>query len=98
MADSDPKSVARAAAAQAGQDYWQWDECKWGTHRVNCLPGNCPFRVYSKDGKVIREEVSCTYPEFSDLYRVPDFNPRGCQKGYQHSRAMYGADRVLYPM
>ncbi len=98
MTDSDPKSVARAAVVQAGQNYWQWDQCKWGTHRVNCLPGNCPFRVYSKGGKVIREEVSCTYPEFSDLYRVPDFNPRGCQKGYQHSRAMYGADRVLYPM
>ncbi len=79
--------------------YWQWDNCRWGTHRVNCLPGNCPFRVYASDGKVIREEVSCTYPEFTDpVFRVPDFNPRGCQKGYQHSRAMYGPDRVVYPM
>jgi anaerobic selenocysteine-containing dehydrogenase len=55
--------------------------------------------VYVKDEKVIREEISCTYPEFTDPeYRVPDYNPRGCQKGYQHSRSMYGPDRVLYPM
>src|SRR3990172_11470627 len=80
-------------------EYWQWDHWRWGTHRVNCYPGSCPFRVYAKDGKVIREEISCTYPEFSDPdYRVPDYNPRGCQKGYQHSRAMYGPDRLLYPM
>lgn len=81
------------------RDYWDWDCWKWGTHRVNCYPGSCPFRVYVKDGKVIREEISCTYPEFTDpSYRVPDYNPRGCQKGFQHSRAMYGPDRVLHPM
>ncbi len=81
------------------RDYWDWDCWKWGTHRVNCYPGSCPFRVYVKDGKVIREEISCTYPEFTDpSHRVPDYNPRGCQKGFQHSRAMYGPDRVLHPM
>jgi DMSO reductase family type II enzyme molybdopterin subunit len=79
--------------------YWEWDRCRWGSHRVSCYPGNCPYRVYAKDGRVIREEISCSYPEFSDpSFRVPDFNPRGCQKGVQHSRSMYGPDRVLYPM
>ncbi len=93
------KDAARAAVADRSQSYWQWESCKWGTHRVNCYPGSCPFKVYAKDGKVIREEISCTYPEFVDPdNRVPDYNPRGCQKGYQHSRAMYGPDRVLYPM
>ncbi len=82
-----------------GSEYWSWDSCKWGTHRVNCYPGSCPFKVYVKDNKVVREEISCTYPEFFDPDdRVPDYNPRGCQKGYQHSRAMYGPDRVLHPM
>ncbi|MFZ0245653.1 molybdopterin-dependent oxidoreductase [Candidatus Binatus sp.] len=90
---------ARQAAADASDNYWQWDRCRWGTHRVNCYPGSCPFRVYAKNGEVIREEISCTYPEFSDPdYKVPDYNPRGCQKGYQHSKAMYGPDRLLYPM
>ncbi len=82
-----------------GENYWQWDSCRWGTHRVNCLPGSCPFRVYMRDGRVVREEISCTLPGFEDPdYRLPDSNPRGCQKGYQHSRSMYGPDRLLYPM
>ncbi|MFZ0888393.1 MAG: molybdopterin-dependent oxidoreductase [Candidatus Binataceae bacterium] len=90
---------AQRPAPDGSRTYWQWDSCKWGTHRVNCYPGSCPFKVYARDGKVIREEISCTYPEFFDPdNRVPDYNPRGCQKGYQHSRAMYGRDRVLYPM
>ncbi len=66
-----------------GSQYWSWDSCKWGTHRVNCYPGSCPFKVYVRDNKVVREEISCTYPEFFDPDdRVPDYNPRGCQKGY----------------
>ncbi|MGO9443098.1 MAG: molybdopterin-dependent oxidoreductase [Terriglobales bacterium] len=82
-----------------GENYWQWDSCRWGTHRVNCLPGSCPFRVYMRGGRVIREEISCTLPGFEDPdFRLPDCNPRGCQKGYQHSRSMYGPDRVMYPM
>ncbi len=89
----------RERLSRSGEDYWRWDQCRWGTHRVNCLPGSCPFRVYARDGKVVREEISCTYPDFTDThFQVPDFNPRGCQKGYQHSRAMYGSDRVLHPM
>ena len=81
------------------ENYYSWDKCTWGTHRVNCYPGTCPFKVYSKDGKVVREEISCTYPEFTDPdHTVPDYNPRGCQKGLQHSKAMYGPDRLQYPM
>jgi anaerobic selenocysteine-containing dehydrogenase len=30
--------------------------------------------------------------------KVPDFNPRGCNKGVQHSQIMYEKDRLLYPM
>ncbi|MBI5309415.1 MAG: molybdopterin-dependent oxidoreductase [Actinobacteria bacterium] len=80
-------------------DYWDFDEWKWGTHRVNCYPGSCPFRVYVKGGKVVREELSCTYQAFDDPdFKVPDYNPRGCQKGLQHSKAMYNPDRVRWPM
>ena len=85
--------------AKKDENYWDWDCWRWGTHRVNCYPGSCPFRVYVKDGKVIREELAVSYPEFDDPdYTVPDYNPRGCQKGVQHSLAMYGPDRVLHPM
>jgi hydrogenase assembly chaperone HypC/HupF len=97
--DEDRRQALRIELSRSNQEYWKWDECKWGTHRVNCLPGGCPFWVYSRDGRVIREEISCTYPNFSDSrFTVPDFNPRGCQKGQQHLRAMYGPDRVLHPM
>ncbi|MFA7268748.1 MAG: molybdopterin-dependent oxidoreductase [Sterolibacterium sp.] len=86
-------------SAEKGQEYWNWDAVTWGTHRVNCYPGSCSYKVYAKDGKVMREEISCTYPEYDDPdHRVPDFNPRGCQKGCNHSQAMYGPDRLLYPM
>jgi steroid C-25 hydroxylase alpha subunit len=92
-------AAERDSRTKAREEYFQWDRCAWGTHRVNCYPGSCPFRVYAKDGTVLREEISCTYPDFVDPdYRVPDYNPRGCQKGYQHSRAMYGPDRLRYPM
>jgi len=37
----------------ADQRYWQWDACRWGTHRVNYLQGSRPFRVHTRDGKVI---------------------------------------------
>ncbi|MGO8802532.1 molybdopterin-dependent oxidoreductase, partial [Candidatus Binatus sp.] len=91
--------IARQTASEASQNYWKWDRVRWGTHRVNCYPGSCPFRVYAKDGRVIREEIACNIPQIIDPeYRAPDYNPRGCQKGYQHSRAMYGAERLLYPM
>ncbi len=93
------KAGDKRDSERESRQYWHWDDCRWGTHRVNCYPGSCPFKVYVKDSRVVREEISCTYPEFCDPEdRVPDYNPRGCQKGYQHSRAMYGPDRVLYPM
>ncbi len=99
--DTDPANIVtdRTVHSEVHEEYWKWDSWKWGTHRVNCYPGSCPFRVYVKDGKVVREELSCTYPEFEDPdHKVPDYNPRGCQKGLQHSKAMYGADRILHPM
>jgi len=34
----------------------------WGCHAVDCYPGGCPWRVYSRDGKIVREEQSGTFP------------------------------------
>ena len=28
---------------------WSWEKVGWGTHCVDCYPGNCPFRVYVRD-------------------------------------------------
>ena len=65
-------------------------------HCVNCQ-GNCAWEVWTdKDGKVTRENQSARYPAVAA--DVPDANPRGCNKGVQHSQVLRQADRLLYPM
>ncbi|GAB4321297.1 MAG: hypothetical protein Kow0010_01580 [Dehalococcoidia bacterium] len=81
---------------QRYRDLWEWDEVRWGTHCVDCYPGDCPVRVYVKNGKVVREEQSGTLSVIEE--GVPDFNPMGCQKGATWSQSLYGPDRLLYPL
>jgi len=64
-------------------------------HCVNCQ-GNCAWQVWTKDGKVTRENQSASYPSIAE--NIPDYNPRGCNKGVQHSQVMYEEDRLLYPL
>lgn len=71
------------------------DDRGFAYHCVNCQ-GNCAFEVWTKDGKVTRENQSASYPQLAP--NLPDANPRGCNKGAQHSQVMYEADRLLYPM
>ena len=75
---------------------WTWDKVTWGTHLVDCYPGSCSWRVYTKDGVVFREEQGAQYPQIED--GVPDMNPRGCQKGGCFSEVMYGSERITYPL
>ncbi|GAB4353719.1 MAG: hypothetical protein Kow0099_37950 [Candidatus Abyssubacteria bacterium] len=78
------------------RDEWKWDSITYGTHLVDCYPGNCLWRVYTKDGIVWREEQAGKYPIVDAT--GPDWNPRGCQKGCSYSNMMYNPDRVKYPM
>jgi complex iron-sulfur molybdoenzyme family reductase subunit alpha len=65
-------------------------------HCVNCQ-GNCAWEVWTDaSGRVTRENQSASYPALSA--RIPDANPRGCNKGAQHSQTMYQEDRLLHPM
>lgn len=64
-------------------------------HCVNCQ-GNCAWEVWTSKGKVTRENQSATYPQVAA--DIPDPNPRGCNKGVQHSQTMYEKDRLLYPL
>jgi DMSO reductase family type II enzyme molybdopterin subunit len=75
---------------------WRWDRVAWGTHCVDCYPGNCPFRVYVREGLIWREEQAGTYGTVEP--GVPDMNPMGCQKGAMWSQMLYAKDRVLYPL
>ncbi|MCP4040566.1 MAG: molybdopterin-dependent oxidoreductase, partial [Gammaproteobacteria bacterium] len=64
-------------------------------HCSNCQ-GNCAWRLYAKDGKLVREEQLAEYPQTD--WEIPDANPRGCNKGAIHSQAMYEKDRLRYPL
>jgi len=75
---------------------WEWDRVVRGTHlRANCFSA-CSFDLYVKDGLVWREEQADVYER--DAPNLPDFAPRGCQKGNCYSSLMSAPDRVRYPL
>jgi len=76
---------------------WTWDRIVKGTHNVNCwYQGGCNFNIFIKEGIVLREEQVANYPQTND--EVPDFNPKGCQKGCSFSNRMYDTGRIRYPL
>ncbi len=79
------------------REKWVWDKIAKGTHYVNCwYQAHCSWNVYVKDGVVFREEQVAAYPRTNA--HVPDFNPRGCQKGACYSQRMYDTGRLQYPL
>lgn len=79
---------------EAFRKQWSWDKKGRMTHMVNCT-GACPHWVYVKDGVVMREEQSRDLPGYSGL---PEYNPRGCNKGACSTDYMYAEHRIKYPM
>ena len=78
------------------RDKWTWDKVVPGTHYSNCGYQRCAWNVYVKDGIVWREEQAANYEAVrADL---PDFNPRGCQKGACYSMRMYDESRLTVPL
>ncbi|HET9476572.1 MAG TPA: molybdopterin-dependent oxidoreductase, partial [Dehalococcoidia bacterium] len=75
---------------------WRWDRVAWGSHCVDCYPGNCPMRVYVRDGTIAREEQAGTFPVVEP--GVPDMNPMGCQKGAAWAELLHAKERVEYPL
>ena len=89
--------AGRAGAwADRYREKWTWDSVTWGSHSVDCYPGGCPFRVYTKDGRIVREEQSGSHHAIEP--GVPDMNPMGCQKGACWSHCHYSPDRVTRPL
>ncbi len=75
---------------------WVWDKVVKGCHQVvNCV-SSCPFNLYVKDGIVWREEQNAVME--ANNPSLPDFNPRGCQKGVCTSQLTYGPQRLKYPL
>jgi DMSO reductase family type II enzyme molybdopterin subunit len=74
-----------------------WDSVHKSTHHINCwYQRGCNWNVYVKDGVVFREEQAATYEQTNP--DVPDFNPRGCNKGACFSERMYDGSRLRYPL
>jgi DMSO reductase family type II enzyme molybdopterin subunit len=89
-------SSTRGSWADAYRKKWTWDKVAWGSHSVDCYPGGCPWRVYVRDGKVVREEQAADWTPIEA--GVPDMNPMGCQKGAAWSHCHYSPDRVTQPL
>ena len=78
------------------RERWTWDRIAKGSHGwLNCRSA-CNWDLYVKDGVVVREEQTANY-EASEP-GVPDFNPRGCQKGACYTEVMYGPSRLTVPL
>lgn len=95
-----PSVLAEEYAYRAWEDLyrrqWTWDRVVKGTHvRANCV-GTCSWDLYVKEGIVWREEQSPVFEATNGT--LPDFNPRGCQKGACYSALMYAPSRLKYPL
>jgi DMSO reductase family type II enzyme molybdopterin subunit len=106
-----PVAPRRAATAGAGsvpalpaygdwRDVWRerlrWDRVVHSSHSgANCLSA-CSWNVFVRDGIAWREEQNAIYAASEP--GVPDFNPRGCQKGACYTDLMYEPSRILHPL
>ncbi len=78
------------------RERWTWDQVTFGSHAVDCYPGGCSWRVYTKNGKIVREEQAALAAPVES--GIPDMNPMGCQKGACWSQGHYSKDRVTEPL
>ncbi|MBW2275495.1 MAG: molybdopterin-dependent oxidoreductase [Deltaproteobacteria bacterium] len=94
-----------AGAARRTEKLGSWEDLyrqRWtdritkGSHGwANCRSA-CEWDLYVKNGIVVREEQTATYAASEP--GVPDFNPRGCQKGACYTELMYGPSRLTVPL
>ncbi len=75
---------------------WTWDTVVRGTHTSANCASVCAWNLYVREGMVWREEQSSPYIPSNDT--VPDWNPRGCQKGACFSDLSTGPSRISYPL
>ncbi len=73
---------------------WQFDKVVRSTHGVNCT-GSCSWNIHVKDGIVTWEMQALDYPVLDS--ELPQYEPRGCQRGISFSWYLYSPLRVKYP-
>jgi len=90
-------AAKRTPSSERYRERWRWDNVVKGTHLLNCwYQRSCAYNVYVKDGTVSFEEPVAQYPRTNSS--VPDFNPRGCQKGACYAANMNQPLRVTHPL
>jgi DMSO reductase family type II enzyme molybdopterin subunit len=78
------------------RERWTWDRVVHSSHaRANCV-STCSWDIFVKDGIAWREEQNAIYEACEP--GVPDFNPRGCQKGACYTQLMYEPSRITHPL
>ena len=78
------------------RERWTWDRVVHSSHaRANCV-STCSWNIFVKDGIAWREEQNAIYEACEP--GVPDFNPRGCQKGACYTQLMYEGSRITHPL
>src|SRR5690606_29662648 len=73
---------------------WQHDKVVRTTHGVNCT-GSCSWKVHVKDGIITWETQQTDYPSTGP--DMPEYEPRGCQRGATSSWYTYSPLRIRYP-
>ncbi|HLR08079.1 MAG TPA: nitrate reductase subunit alpha [Bacillota bacterium] len=73
---------------------WQHDKVVRTTHGVNCT-GSCSWKVHVKDGIITWETQQTDYPSTGP--DMPEYEPRGCQRGATFSWYTYSPHRIRYP-
>ncbi len=96
LGDGQGEGLAYRTWEDVYRQHWQWDRIVRGTHLwANCASA-CSWEVFVKDGVVWREEQAPVFAQTNAS--IPDFNPRGCQKGACCSERMASPSRLKYPL
>jgi nitrate reductase alpha subunit len=103
----EPVDVADPLAAYPARD---WEAVYRDEYRYDraftfvCSPNDthsCRLRAVVRNGIVMRTEQAYDVASYSDLYgntATAAWHPRGCAKGYQVHRRVYGPFRLKYPL
>lgn len=103
----EPVNVADPLAAYPARD---WEAVYRDQYRYDdsyafvCSPNDthsCRLRAMVRNGVVMRTEQNYDVGTYADLYgntATAAWNPRGCAKGYQIHRRVYGPYRLKYPL
>ncbi|HWP63379.1 MAG TPA: molybdopterin-dependent oxidoreductase [Candidatus Binatia bacterium] len=103
----EPVDVADPLAAYPTRD---WEAVYRDQYRYDssytfvCSPNDthaCRLRAFVRNGVVMRTEQNYDVARYADLYgntATAAWHPRGCAKGYQVHRRVYGPFRLKYPL